>query len=182
VIAPHVSRRYAKALLELGVEGDSLDALVGDVAKIAAAYQESAELRRALANPMITLDAKKATLADLAETLGISALARTAIFLLADRRRLPLLPEIAQLLKEMTDLRAGIVRAEVTTAVPMTDTYYERLRMALERLTGRKVVLDKKIDAHILSGVVTRIGDRVLDGSVRSRLISLKNAPMQNLN
>lgn len=178
MIAPHVSRRYAKALLELGIENNVLGALVSDLAKVAAVYEQSADLRRSLDNPLISPQAKKGVVAELADRLGVSPLARTALLLLADRRRLQLLPEIAQLLKEMGDLRDGVVRAEVTTAIPMSDAYYEKLRVALERLTGRNVVLDKKTDPSIIAGVITRIGDRVLDGSVRSRLAGLKHAPL----
>jgi F-type H+-transporting ATPase subunit delta len=178
VIAPHIARRYAKALLELGAENNSLDALVSDLDKIGRSYEESAELRRSLANPQVALQSKKAIVSELADKLGASPLARTALMLLADRRRLSLLPEIAQFLKEMTDLRAGLIRAVVTTAVPMSDAYYEKLRQTLERLTGRKVVLDKKTDPTIIAGVITRIGDRVLDGSIRARLASLKSSPL----
>ena len=178
MIAPHISRRYAKALLELGVESASEGTLVADFGKIAAAYVGSEELRRALANPLVTPASKKGIIGDLAAALSLSPLARTALLLLADRRRLALLPDIAQLLTEMSDVRIGVIHAEVTTAIVMSDAYYEKVRLTLEKLMGRKVVLDKKTDPTIIAGIVTRIGDRILDGSIRSRLVGLKQSPL----
>jgi F-type H+-transporting ATPase subunit delta len=180
VIAPNVSRRYAKALLEIGLETSSIDALVRELDAVAQAYVASDELRSALENPLFALTAKKAIVADLAERLSLGPVSRNTAMMLCDRRRLRILPEIAQLLREMNDLRAGVVRAEVTTAIAMSDAYYEKLRAQLEKMTGRKVVIDKKTDPAIIAGVVTRIGDRIFDGSVRSRLESLKSALTPN--
>jgi len=180
VIAPNVSRRYAKALLELGLETHSIDALVRELDAAAAAYSASAELRAALDNPLIALSAKKAILADIAAQLSLGVVSKNTVMMLCDRRRLRILPEIAQMLREANDARAGVVRAEVTTAIAMSDAYYEKLRVQLEKMTGHKVVIDKKTDPEIIAGVVTRIGDRILDGSVRARLQSLKTALMPN--
>lgn len=180
MIAPHVSRRYARALYELGVEGGALDKLVAELGVAAAALAESAELRRATENPLVTPAAKKALLGEIADRAGLGVVAKNATMMLAERRRLSLLPEIVQLLKEMTDLRAGVVRAVVTTAIPMSDAYYDKLRLALEKLTGRKVVLDRETDPTIIAGVVTRIGDRVLDGSIKTRLATLESSMAPN--
>jgi len=180
VISPNVSRRYARALYELGVETADLDKLVGELASVAQMLEESVELRRSMDNPLVGPETKKAVLGEIADRLLIGSVAKHAIMMLGERRRLSLLSEIVQLLKEMTDLRAGVVRAVVTTAIPMSDGYYEKLRLVLEKLTGRKVVLDKETDPTIIAGVVTRIGDRILDGSIRTRLVSLKSSMLPN--
>jgi F-type H+-transporting ATPase subunit delta len=83
---------------------------------------------------------------------------------------------VATYLREQADKRRGVLRAEVTTATPLSDAYYERLRAALEKSTGQKVVVDRRLDPALVAGVVTRIGDRILDGSLRTRLQSLKDA------
>lgn len=171
-----VARRYAKAILELGSEGGNLDALVEELLNLSAAYEASAELRNALENPLVPFEAKKAILGQLAERLGLSATARHTVLLLNDRRRMRVLPGIAQLLKEMTDQRRGVVRAVVTTAVPLADGYYDRLRDRLEKMTGKKVVLDRREDPSLIGGVVARIGDTVIDGSLRARLQEMKSA------
>ena len=180
MIAPNISRRYAKALLEIGLETGTIDTIVRELDAASATYGASSELRAALDNPLVALSAKKAIIADLSERLSLGLVAKNIAMMLCDRRRLRLLPEIAQLLREMNDARAGVVRAEVTTAIAMSDAYYDKLRAQLEKMTGRKVVVDKKTDAEIIAGVVTRIGDRIFDGSIRARLQSLKSALTPN--
>jgi F-type H+-transporting ATPase subunit delta len=171
-----VARRYAQALLELGVETSTLDQLVEEIATIAGAWDASADLRNALENPLVAHPAKKAVMTELCDQIGASPTTRHTVQLLIDRRRTKTLPHIAQYLREFADKRKGIVRAEVTTAAPLSDAYYARLQQQLEKMTGQKVVVDKRTDATLVAGVVTRIGDRIFDGSLRTRLQSLKDA------
>ena len=171
-----VARRYAQALLELGVETGTLDRLVDEMTTIASAWETSPDLRNALENPLVAHDAKKAVLTELSEQIGATPTTRHALLLLVDRRRTAALPHVAQFLRELADARKGVLRAEVTTAAPLTDAYYARLQVQLEKMTGKKVVVDRKTDGSLIAGVVTRIGDRILDGSLRTRLQSLKDS------
>jgi F-type H+-transporting ATPase subunit delta len=173
-----VARRYAQALLELGVEQGELDKLVEDVGTIAGAWEASPELRNAIENPLVALDAKKAVMADVADQIGASQTTRRVLLLLIERRRTRTLPYIAQQLRELADRRKGVLRAEVTTAAPLGEPYYARLQAQLEKMTGQRVVVDRKTDPTLIAGVVTRIGDRIFDGSLRTRLQSLKDALM----
>jgi F-type H+-transporting ATPase subunit delta len=170
-----VARRYAQALFELGVEQGILDALVSEVESIAAMWEASPELRNALENPLVPHAAKTAVMADLAAGIGASATARNTLLLLVDRRRIRTLPQLARSLRELADGRKGVVRAEVTTAAPLSDAYYTRLQAQLEKMTGKRIVVDRKVDPALIGGVVARIGDRILDGSLRTRLQSLKD-------
>jgi F-type H+-transporting ATPase subunit delta len=180
VIGANVARRYAKALLEIGVETKTLPSLVDEVAAVAEAYAGSVELQRALDNPLVAYQAKKAILADVADRAGVGIVTKHTLFLLGDRRRLHALPAIAQLLREMSDAKQGILRAEVTTAVRLSDAYYEKLKDKLEKMTGQRVAIDKHEDPSILAGVIARIGDRVYDGSLRTRLTELGNSLLPN--
>jgi F-type H+-transporting ATPase subunit delta len=171
-----VARRYANALVELGSELEQLDALVEEMSAVAAAYEASAELQAALENPLFPYQVKKNILADLAQTIGLGQTARNAIFLLNDRRRMGVLPGIAQLLRELNDKKKGVIRAEVVTASPLSDSYFTRLQQQLEKMTGRKIAIDKREDPSLIAGVITRIGDVVYDGSLRSRLHELKSS------
>jgi len=180
VIAGNISRRYAKALLELGLEADSVDAIVAEMTSVAETYASSVELQRVLGDPLVPHAAKKGILGDIAASLSLGPTTKNVVLLLGDRRRLRLLPEITQLLREMNDLQKGVVRAEVTGAVNLSDAFYDRLKTQLETMTGKRVVLEKKTDPTLIAGVVTRIGDQVFDGSIKSRLASLKNALMPN--
>ncbi len=171
-----VARRYAQALLELGMEQNAVDKIADDFDAIAQAFETSHDLRNALENPLVAHAAKKGVMSDLCDQLGASPMTKNALLLLIDRRRTKTLPYVARYLRELTDVRKGIVRAEVTTAVTLGDAYYERLRTQLEKMTGKKVVVDKRTDPALVAGVVTRIGDRVFDGSLRTRLQALRDA------
>ena len=176
MIAGVVARRYARALLELGSEIGQLDALVEEMSAVAESYEGSPELQSALENPLFPYAVKKNILTELAQTIGLGQTARNTLLLLNDRRRMRALPGIAKLLREMNDKKKGLLRAEVVTAAPLSDAYYARLQQQLEKMTGKQVVLDKREDPTILAGVITRIGDTLYDGSLRSRLHEIKHA------
>jgi F-type H+-transporting ATPase subunit delta len=180
MIGTNVARRYAKALFELGVDAGTLPSVVSEVTSLADAYSESSELRIVLDNPLVAYNAKRAILVDLAEKGQISTIVKNSLLLLSDRRRLHLLPAIAQLLKEMGDAREGVVRAEVTTAARLPESYYEKLGKQLEKMTGKRVVVDRREDPSLIAGVVTRIGDMVIDGSLRARLDEMMTALLPN--
>jgi F-type H+-transporting ATPase subunit delta len=180
MIAGHVSRRYARALLEIGEAEGNLDALVAEIAKFVEVYEQSHDLRVAVESPLVALPAKQAILRELCDKLALGKTARSTVLLLGDRRRLLLLPEIATMLREMTDAKKGLVRAEVTTAVALSDGFYDKLKTTLERLSNKRVVLDKKHDPALIGGVVLRVGDLVLDSSLKTRLDGLKHALLPN--
>ena len=171
-----VASRYAQALLELGTEQGDLDRLVDEMSTVAQAWDASPDLQNAIENPLVAHDAKKGVMGELADQIGASATAKSALLLIVDRRRTKALTYIARQLRELADARKGLVRAEVTAAGPLSDAYYTRLQAQLEKMTGRRVVIDKKTDPTLIAGVVTRIGDRVLDGSLRTRVQSLRDA------
>jgi F-type H+-transporting ATPase subunit delta len=173
-----VARRYARAVLDLGVELGQLDTIVDEMSAFAAAWEASPELRNAIENPLVAHAAKKAVIGELADRLVASPTTRHTLLLLVDRRRAKALPYVAQALREFADARKGLLRAEVTTAAPLSEVYYARLQAQLETMTGKKVVVDRRTDPALIAGVVTRIGDRVLDGSLRTRLQSLRDSLM----
>lgn len=177
----HISRRYAKALFELGREAGNLSTLAAELGRASETYASSAELRTALASAAIPPASKRAILSDVCERLSLGTIARSAVLLLEDKRRISLLPEIVRALVEMQDAAEGALHVEVTTAVPLGDAFYERLATTVKRLLGRqRIVLDKKIDPKILGGVVVRAGDWVRDGSLRSRLLELRTSTLPN--
>jgi len=180
VIPGVIAKRYATALLELGSESGQLDGFVDDIGKAAGAYEASAELRAMLDDPLIQLAAKKAVLTEIAEKLGLSAMPKNALSLLLDRRRIRALPAIAARLREMADAKRGILRAEVSTAMPLPEEYFEQLQKQLERITGRRVALDRKLDPALVAGVVVRVGDTMYDGSLVARIRQMKEQMLPN--
>jgi F-type H+-transporting ATPase subunit delta len=175
-----VARRYAQALLELGVVEEKLDAIVAEMATAASAWEASPDFRNAIENPLVAHEAKKAVIGELADRIGASSTTRNTLLLLVDRRRMKTLPYLARTLRELADARKGALRAEVTTAAPLSEEYYAKLQGKLERMTGKRVVIDRRIDASLIGGVVARIGDRIFDGSLHTRLQSLRDVLLPN--
>lgn len=175
-----VARRYAKALLELGSESGQLDSLVEELSRVARTYEGNAELRTVLADPLLQLGVKRAVLSDVADRLAVSATTKNTLSLLLDRRRIAAVVPIAARLREMADEKRGILRAEVLTAMPLPEEYFTLLQQQLERVTGRRIALDRKLDPTLICGVVARVGDTVYDGSLMARLKQMKESMLPN--
>jgi F-type H+-transporting ATPase subunit delta len=171
-----IAVRYARAIFEIGVETSPLADLVERIGRFAKVYQESAELRSVLDNPLVEAEKREAILRDVAQAVGLSGDGLNAVRLLAQRHKLRALPDIAKTLGSLSDEKAGIVRATVTTAQRLPESFYERLQRELETVTQRKIVIDRRQDASLIGGVVTRIGDNTIDGSVRGRLDEIRRS------
>ena len=169
-----IAERYARAIFELGVETGTLAALADQVGKFAAAYQSSLDLRSVLENPIVPVEHRQQILAEVANRLGFGPFALNTVRYLASRRRLGALPDIKKRLDSLSDEKAGVVRATVTSAEKLPESFYQRLSEQLATLVGQKVVLDRREDPTLLAGVVTRIGDNTIDGSIRGRLDQLE--------
>lgn len=172
--AATVADRYARAIFELGVEDGSLQALTQQLQSFAATYAAELELRGVLENPIVPADKRDAVLRQVATRLSLGTVALNAVRYLASRRRLSILPDVAKRLASLADEKAGVARAEVTSAGPLPESFYTRLAEELGTLVGRKVVLDRRQDPSLIAGVVTRIGDNTIDGSLKGRLEELE--------
>jgi F-type H+-transporting ATPase subunit delta len=175
-----VAERYAQAIFELGVETGGVTALIEDFHKIANLYGQSDELRKVMNNPLVAEADRLATVNELAERLGLTDLAKNAVGLLTRRKRMSALPDIANELDRLSDQRAGIVRATVVSAEPLTEWFAEKLSEELKAMTGRRVVLDRRHDPELLAGLIIRIGDQVIDGSARTKLAELSAHLLQS--
>ena len=168
-----VADRYARAIFELGVETGQLEALSNQIGKAAAAFAASAELRAVLDNPLVAEEAREAVLKDLSTRLSLSDLATNSLRLIAQRRRLSVLSDIAKRLGTLSDEKAGILRATVVTAVPLPEDIYTQLQSKIATHTKKRVVLERKQDPTLIGGIVTQIGDNTIDGSIKGRLDEL---------
>lgn len=174
-----VAERYARAIFELGVETGQVDRLTEDVRKAADVVAASADLRAVLDNPLVAHEDRDAVLKTLATRLALSELATNALRLLAQRRRLSVLGEIARRLGGLADEKAGVLRAEVVSAQALSESLAEQLKQKLEQATKKRVVLERKQDPSLIAGIVTRIGDNTIDGSLKGRLSDLERQLLQ---
>jgi F-type H+-transporting ATPase subunit delta len=175
-----IGRRYAQAIFEIGKEEGNPGALAEQIEAFAKAYAASDELPTVLENPLVPDTTREAIVVEVAQRLGASQSAQKALRVITRRRRLRALPDIARHLRRLNDEDANIVRAEVQSAAVLSDAYLGRLKSELERATGKKVLLTHSVDPALIGGVITRIGDRVIDGSLRYRLATVREAALSN--
>ncbi len=172
-----VARRYAGALVSLASEEKCLDAVAGDLTGFAGVLAASAELRSALTNPGFTADERRGVVGALLDQAKAHAISRNFLFVLVDNNRMAEFGDIHAAFGAAYDASKGVVRASVTSASPLTKTTITALEKQVKKLTGaKKVVLDTAVDASLIGGIVTRVGDQVLDGSVRTQLDNLRNS------
>jgi F-type H+-transporting ATPase subunit delta len=173
-----IAARYAQALFDIGVETGTLGRIADETQSFADTYAASDELRSVLDNPLVPEASRDALLLEVAARLGLGDIVKNTMRLLAQRHRLAVVPAMARTLVKMSDDQQGIVRASVTSAAAMDEAYAKRLQAELEKMMGKRVVLTRKVDTTLLAGVVTRVGDTVIDGSLRTRLNGLKSQLM----
>jgi len=174
VMGGSVARRYARALFGIGVDAGKFEALGDELGELAALWNASDELRQALENPVFRPSEKRAVLERILPQVAPTPEVQRFVLLLLDRRRIVLLPAIARAYRDLTDAHVGRVRAEVTSSEELTPATLDRVRRSLEQRTGKKVIVTSKVDAGLIGGVVARVGDLVLDGSVRTQLDDLR--------
>ena len=167
--------RYARALLDVGVkENADLEQVEQELAQFVDLFKQNPLLEKVLLNPAVPVPRKRAAVAELVARAKPAGIVGKLLTLLADRDRLVLLPDLVASYRErLLDYRK-IVRAEVTTAAPLAGDRAKALESSLARVTGRSVVLDTRVNASIIGGVVARVGSTVYDGSVTRQLEKIK--------
>lgn len=173
--AGSVSRRYARALFSIGVDRGTFEQLGKELDAVAELWVGSSELREALANPVFKASEKRAVMEKILPRLAPTLDVQKFVLLLLERRRLPAVPNIARAYRDMADEHTGRVRATVTSAQPLAAAELERVRQSLARRTGKQVLIEASVDSALIGGLVARVGDLVLDGSVRTQLGTLRD-------
>src|SRR5919201_1265118 len=167
--------RYARALLDVGVkEQANLEQVEQELAQFVELFRNNPLLEQALMNPAVPVPRKRAAMTALVARARPSVIVGKLLTLLAERDRLVLLPDLlASYRVRLLDYRK-VVRAEVTTAAPLGGDRAKALENSLARVTGRSVVLETRVDASIIGGVVARVGSTVYDGSVTRQLEKIR--------
>ena len=169
-----VSGRYATALFELAEEAGQLDAVEGHLDSLAAALDESAELRALVHSPIYTRDEQGAAMAALCDAMGVGAPTKNLVGLMASKRRLFALPDAIADFRRLLAQKRGVVAAAVRSAKPLTDDQRARLERTLNEATGAKIALDVTVDESLIGGLVVRVGSKMIDTSIRSKLDQLQ--------
>lgn len=168
-----IAQRYAKAFFDLSRETKAIDRNRADL--LGASQQVAGEAALGIFdNPKVTQEAKRAFAADLTKTLGRPT--QNLVRLLVDRGRVAVLPKISEVFGRLADAEGGTVRAAIVSAVDLTAAQQKAITGELARQLGSEVETTVVKDPDIIGGLIIRIGDRVIDGSVRTRLRELQSA------
>lgn len=171
-----VGGRYGQALFELALEAGALAAVEGDLKALKAAHGESADLRRLLRSPGFTSDDKAKGLDAVAAAGNAHPLTRKFLGLLARNRRASALPAVADALARLAAKHRGTVSAEVVSAAPLSDIQLANLTAALRQALGRDPEIATRVDPGLLGGLKVKVGSRLYDSSLKTRLNQMKFA------
>jgi F-type H+-transporting ATPase subunit delta len=175
-----VANRYARALMELASESGQISVVAQHMRRAADAYLSSEELRSVLGDPTLEDEKRAAIIIAMSQRLGLNALVQNTLGVLLVRGRMNALPDVAQRLMELADEQAGLVQASVASASPLSDSQLQSLKSELERLTGCKIALERRHEPNLLAGVVARVGDHVIDASLRGRFQELEQKLLES--
>ena len=168
--------RFATALFALAHERKALDAVADDLGRVAAMIEESREFRRLIRSPVLGRAAQGRAADAVLEAAGIGELARKLVGLLAEKRRLFALSDIIRAYRAKLSRHRGEVSAVATAAHALTAGQVEALKKSLARTVGQDVALTTEVDEALLGGLVVRVGSRMFDSSLSTRLANLKTA------
>ncbi len=182
MISLRIARRYAKALLAIGREDGKAETYKEELGAFVKLVEENRELEHAISNPLYDPESRKKVLEAVVERSGVSKVMACFLFLLFDKGRIQYLKDIYIFYEKLTDELANIVRADLVSAVGLPEESIARIQAALSEKTGKIVKMDVRVDPALIGGVMTKIGDLVLDGSVRTQLMSLKESLQRSEN
>ncbi len=175
-ISAQIAERYATAIFEIAKENKNLDGLESGVNDLAGALDESDDLRALIQSPMISREEQGAAIVAIAEQMKLAPVLRKSLALMAEKRRLFVLPQLIRALREALADERGVVTAEVASAKALTKAQSEKLAAALKDRVGKDVTIHATVDENLIGGLVVKVGSKMIDTSIRSKLSSLQNA------
>jgi len=170
VINNTLARRYAKALVQIGSEDGLIDRFRDELTAVDRVFAANANLKAVFANPAFTAEQKKEIMKDLVAKVNCSELVGNFLLLLVDKNRVAFLDQIIHTYQTLADEQSGIIRPVIKTAFALDDSQVASIQSALEKKSGKKVIPQVTVDATLLGGVVTQIGDTAFDSSVKTQL------------
>jgi F-type H+-transporting ATPase subunit delta len=171
-----VAGRYATALFELALEDKALDRVEQDLATFAEALGASPDLRCLIRLPVFSAEEQSVALAAVLDALKIKGLTANFLKLTAKNRRLYAVPDMIRAFRAALARYRSQASAEVISAAKLSASQLSALKQALDAALGKEVQLEEKVDARLLGGLIVRVGSRMVDTSLRTRLLSLKHA------
>jgi len=175
-ISAGIAARYATAVFDIAEENKALDSLESSINDLAAALADSDDLNSLIHSPLVSREEQGAAITAVADKMGIDPVLRNTLALMADKRRLFVVPALLDALRARLADARGEVTADVVSAKALTKTQSEKLAKTLAERVGKKVTINASVDASIIGGLVVKVGSKMIDSSIRSKLNSLQNA------
>ena len=171
-----VSGRYATALFELARDEKSIDAVNADLDKFDALLNESADLKRLVRSPVFAADTQSKALSVVLDKAGISGISANFLKVLTANRRLFAVSDVIRAFRALVAKFRGEASADVIVAEPLSEKNLDALKAALKSVSGKDVTLNVKVDPSIIGGLMVKLGSRMVDSSLRTKLNSIKHA------
>ena len=171
-----VSGRYATALFELARDEKSIDAVKADLERFDAMLLDSADLKRLVRSPVFSSDVQSKALSAVLDKAGISGISANFLKVLTANRRLFAVDQVIRAFRALVAKFKGEATADITVAEKLSDKNLDALKAALKSVTGKDVSLDVKVAPSIIGGLVVKLGSRMVDSSLRTKLNSIKHA------
>jgi F-type H+-transporting ATPase subunit delta len=171
-----IARRYAKALLLIGKEDNQIDTYRQELEGFSALIEKEGTLGQAINNPLYNADGRKKVLESVIEKLALSRVMKSFLTLLFDKGRFVYLSSINDFYQKLADELKGIARASLVSATALSSETVDKIRSTLSEKTGKDIILEVEQDPGLIGGIVTRIGDLVLDGSIKTQLLNMRES------
>jgi F-type H+-transporting ATPase subunit delta len=165
-----VAERYANALFEIAVEQDQLKPVEEDLNRLAALIDESADLKRLIRSPVFSAEDQARAMGAILDKAGIGGGAANFLRVVTGNRRLFALPDMIAAFRRLAARQRGEVSAEVTSAEPLSEKHLGELKAALRDKLGKDVTLATKVDPSLIGGLIVKVGSRMVDSSIKSKL------------
>lgn len=173
-IATGISGRYAKALFDLAREGNEVDSVSKDIEKIGALISESSEFENLISSPIISKSDQMKSVQLVSKELELETTASNFLGVLAENRRLGALKSVLVSFTKIVAEYHGEVTADVVSASPLSDEQTDALKKSLKATVGKDVIFETRVDESLLGGLIIKIGSRMVDSSLKSKLENLK--------
>ena len=171
-----IAGRYATALFELGEESGALDQVENWLGQLKEALGASDDFAALIRSPIVSREEQGAAMAAISDKMGIGAPVSSMIGLMAAKRRLFALPDVINVFNQMLADKRGIVSAEVTAAAPLSAAQQRALEDTIKKSVGADIALDVTVDESLIGGLVVKVGSKMIDTSIKSKLASLQTA------
>lgn len=179
MIRSRVAKRYARALFEVALEKKQLEPVEADLGSLKESYEQSQEFSALIDSPVISTEAKQRAFSA-SFNKRLQEITFRFVTLLISKNREMLLMQIVEEFGELLDQHRGIVRGDVYSVTPLSDEQVKNLVAQLNRMTGKNVVITRRLDKNLLGGIVIKLQDKVFDASLRNKLEKLRQTLIES--